>query len=89
MYMEPDIEALYRWAEPFEHSYFSFLDEYEDLWDQYLALYCALEESIDFDSLDTLNQLLNLREQLENFHTRHAFREGVRLARENGLYHSR
>lgn len=89
MCMEPEISALYRRSEPFALSYFSFLDEYENLWNQYLALYCALEESIDFDSLDTLNQLLNLREQLEDFYTRHAFREGVRLARENGLDHFR
>lgn len=85
MCMEPEIEALYRWAEPFKHSYLSFLDEYEDLLDQYLAIYCALEESIGLDSLDMLDQLLNLREQLETFHTRHAFREGIRLARSQGI----
>lgn len=84
MYMEPEIEALYRWAEPFKHSYFSFLDEYEALRSQYLALYCALEETLDGDSLTTLDRLLDIREQLEKFHTLHAFREGVRLARPQG-----
>lgn len=87
MCMEPEISALYQRSEPFALSYFSFLDEYENLKDQYLALYCALEETVDLDSLDTLDQLLNLKDQLETFHTRHAFREGVRLARENGLDH--
>lgn len=85
MYMEPEIEALYRWAEPFKHSYFSFLDEYEDLWDQYLALYCALEETLDVDNLTTLDQLLDIQEQLEKFHTLHAFQEGARLARPRGI----
>lgn len=85
MFMEPEIEALYRWVEPFKHSYFSFLDEYEALHSQYLALYCALEETLDMDSLTTLDRLLDIREQLEKFHALHAFQEGVRLARLQGI----
>lgn len=81
MYVEPDIESLYRWAEPFKHSYFSFLDEYEALYMQYLSLFCGLEETLAPDSLTTLTQLLEVMEQMKKFHTLHAFREGVRLAR--------
>lgn len=85
MHMEPEIESLHLWAKPFRHSYFSFLEEYEALLSQYLALYCALEETLDMDSLDTLDHLLDIRKQLENFHTLHTFREGVRLARSQGI----
>lgn len=85
MYVEPEIEVLHRWAEPFQHSYFSFLDEYEALQDQYLAFYCSLEETLGPDSLTTLEQLLDIRERMEMFHSLHAFREGVRLARTQGL----
>ena len=54
MYVEPEVEALFLLAEPFTQSYFSFLDEYERLRDQYFAFYRDLEKPLDTNSLHTL-----------------------------------
>ena len=82
MYIEPEVEALFLLAEPFTQSYFSFLNEYERLRDQYFAFYRVLEKPLDTNSLHTLKQLLKTGAKLERLHTLQAFREGVRLERE-------
>ncbi len=81
MYAEPEIESLYLWAEAFDHSYFSFLDEYGALYERYLALFCALEETLNTDDFTLLAELLDVMGQMEEYYRFQAFREGVRLAR--------
>ena len=82
MCVEPEVEALFLLAEPFTQSYFSFLDEYKRLHDQYFTFYRALKATLDMDSLHTLKQLLKTGVELERLHTLQTFREGVRLERE-------
>jgi len=77
MFMEPGIYELFTREEPFCDSYFAYLDEYDVLMTKYLTLYAALEATLDEESFDILEKMIECQGDMEEFQAMHHFRQGA------------
>ena len=81
MFVEPVIERLFLWAQPFEHSRFSSFDEYDSLSFQYMTLFSELEAVLGSREFGTLAELIRVINEMGSYQRLYYFREGVRLTR--------
>lgn len=82
LWMEPEIEKMYRSCQRFDRGYFFDSDAYKKIYEEFRLHYTRLEEGLDDVNFDIFERMMKVMEDMEMYRDLHYFQQGVLIERE-------